>query len=226
MSDKLSCAICTAFIGGRKHATTSIKVVCTTCKENFSIHLTCLKSLLAIHQQESRYSNVVTDSSELTYFQCSSCRENCYMCGASHCLQDSNVELLTCSKSSLHQCYVIGPSKNKNTGCLSKLSPSRKKLFEVQPYVCAICIKEGTGAEENDKEVDIGKNDLNSTYDLKKVFSDKISDSEENKMLKIVRMCLVLAYVPREEMDAEQLEYNTMATIDNCNTECKKTSVT
>ncbi len=87
MEDKVSCAICTAFIGGRMLASTSIKVACTTCKENFSIHLTCLKPLLAIHKDESRYSNAVTDPSELRYFRCSSCTENCHMCGALHKLQ-------------------------------------------------------------------------------------------------------------------------------------------
>ena len=128
MADRVECAICTVFIGGRMIAATSIKVVCSSCKDNFSIHLTCLKKLLTIHKEETRYANVATDTSQLSYFQCSTCRENCPLCGDSHYLLDSNVVLLTCSNSSLHQCYIIGPSKNKNTGCLPKVS-SEKKCF-------------------------------------------------------------------------------------------------
>ena len=126
MADKVKCAICTAYIGGRKIDSTSVKVDCSSCEDNFSIHLTCLKKLLTIHKEETRYAHVATDTSQLSYFQCNTCRENCPLCGDSHSLLDSNVELLTCSNSNLHQCYIIGPSKNNNTGCLSKLSSQKK----------------------------------------------------------------------------------------------------
>ena len=225
MEDKVICAICTAFIGGRNLASNSIKLACTTCKENFIIHLTCLKPLLAINQDASTYSNVLSDPSTLRYFRCSSCEENCHMCGAVHKLQDCNVELLKCSKSSLHHCYVIGSSKKKETGCLSKLNPLKRKIFDVRPYVCAICIEEARAAEGIVKKGVINKDNYHSTYDVQRLFSDKISNLYENQMLQIVRMCLVKAYVPREDMDAEQVKYSTMATIDDCHTEFKKTSV-
>ena len=142
MTDKVKCAECTASIGRRMIGSTSKQVVCWVCHDNFSIHLKCLKKLLSIHNEGNRYVDVAADTSKLSYFKCSSCRKNCPLCGASHSLLDNDVELLTCSNDCLHQCYVIGSSKKNQTGCLSKLSPSKRKLFDEQPYLCADCGKQ------------------------------------------------------------------------------------
>ena len=66
------------------------------------------------------------------------------------------------------------------------------------------------------------ENDSNYTYDTTKVFGDKINSSKEKIMLTSVRCCLVSGYVPREDMGDNQLEYNKMATIDDCHTEFGK----
>ncbi len=84
--------------------------------------------------------------------------------------------------------------------------------------------KEDTSHQENEKRTN-KKNHSDYSYDTTKLFGDKIRCSEEQIMLTSVRYCLVSGYVPRGEMDENQLEYNTMATIDNCNTDFLKASV-
>ena len=177
MTDKVKCAECNASIGRRMIATTSKKVVCWVCHGNFSIHLTCLRKLLLINNDGDLYVDVAADTSKLSYFECSSCRKDCPLCGASHSLLDSDVELLLCSNSCLHRCYIIGLSKNNLTGCLSKLSPPKRKLFVEQPYLCADCIKEDKQPDENHQQIEV-ENDKNYTYDTTKIFGGKITCSE------------------------------------------------
>ena len=129
MADKMKCAMYDAYIGGRKIATTSIKAECNLCQKYFCIHLTCLRKILLLHADETSVVDVIKDNSKLSCFKCSDCIQNCHLCGDVHSLLDSNAQLLTCSNCSKNQSYVIGPSKNENTGCMSKLSPQKKTVL-------------------------------------------------------------------------------------------------
>ena len=133
MAHEVKCAIYKAYIGGRKIATTSIKAECNLCQKYFCILVTCLRKLLLLHADETSFANIIKDTSKLSCFQCSDCIQNCHLCGDTHSLLDSNAQLLTYYNCSKNQCYVIGPSKNENTGCMSKLSPQKKKLFQEEP---------------------------------------------------------------------------------------------
>ena len=91
----------------------------------------------------------------------------------------------------------------------------KHQVYVKAKYVCSICRKKYTSEEDNDKNTQ-EEEDINYRYDVNKVFGDRLLFNQEDEMLKSVRHCLVSGYIPRNEMDEEQLNSMTMATMEDC----------